>query len=434
MVDGPLFIVDNSPGRAATDSITYASGQSWRSGIDIATGYFEIGSLLDLDGHWQRFDKIRILMGDEISHRTKKALLLAVKQRAEERLDESIEDGQGTRPVPDRAWTRSWRHWCRVRSRCRVYNKDKFHAKAYITHGRFEVIGSQALVGSSNFTRPGLTQNVELNIKIESSSEVAQLQELVRAPLGRRRRRVAGRREGDPASRPGLQPVRCLRPGAALDVRRAGADGERLGPASLEDVPEARPLPAGGVLGDGQHRPSARRRASSATGSVSARRTSGSLLLERLVLHENKRVVLFAPKSVKDSVWVPELRRHLPHIGGVDGSADFSNLSVFSHTDLTRALEFPERFERITELADAVVIDEAHHFRNTGKRGDPGGPVHPVALLQALRPHRRWRATRACSCSRRRRSTTRSTTSSTSSSCSAGATTPTSPARSASRA
>ena len=40
-----------------------------------------------------------------------------------------------------------------------------------------DVIGSQALVGSSNFTRPGLTQNVELNIKIESSAEVAQLQE-----------------------------------------------------------------------------------------------------------------------------------------------------------------------------------------------------------------------------------------------------------------
>ncbi len=100
----------------------------------------------------------------------------------------------------------------------------------------------------------------------------------------------------------------------------------------------------------------------------------GLMLIERLVLHERKRVVLFAPKSVKDSVWVPELKRHLPHIGGVDGSADFSNLSVFSHTDLTRALEYPERFQRIAELADAVVIDEAHHFRNVGKRGDPEDP------------------------------------------------------------
>ncbi len=35
----------------------------------------------------------------------------------------------------------------------------------------------QALVGSSNFTRPGLTENVELNVQIQSGREVAQLQE-----------------------------------------------------------------------------------------------------------------------------------------------------------------------------------------------------------------------------------------------------------------
>jgi|GEM_PF-6753367 len=73
-------------------------------------------------------------------------------------------------------------------------------------------------------------------------------------------------------------------------------------------------------------------------------------------------------------VWEPELKRHLAHIGGMGGSADFSNLTVFSHTDLTRALDFPERFERIAGLADAVIIDEAHHFRNLGLRGDPSDP------------------------------------------------------------
>jgi len=60
---------------------------------------------------------------------------------------------------------------------CRVYDKDKFHAKAYITHAKLEVIGSQALVGSSNFTSPGLTKNIELNIQVQSAREVAQLQE-----------------------------------------------------------------------------------------------------------------------------------------------------------------------------------------------------------------------------------------------------------------
>ena len=59
---------------------------------------------------------------------------------------------------------------------CRIYNKTKFHAKAYITHPKLEVVGTKALVGSSNFTRPGLSQNVELNVQIQSPSEVSQLQ------------------------------------------------------------------------------------------------------------------------------------------------------------------------------------------------------------------------------------------------------------------
>ena len=97
----------------------------------------------------------------------------------------------------------------------------------------------------------------------------------------------------------------------------------------------------------------------------------GLMLIERLVLHENKRVVLFAPKAAREGVWEPHLRGWLPHIGGVGGSADFSNLTILSHTDLHRGGAFPERFERIAELADAVIVDEAHHFRNRGSRGKP---------------------------------------------------------------
>ena len=97
MADGPLFIVDN--GKSGRNGLDYL--REWSElakAIDIATGFFEIGSLLDLDGHWQKFDKIRILMGDEISHRTKKAMLVAVKERAEARLDKSIEDDKERDP------------------------------------------------------------------------------------------------------------------------------------------------------------------------------------------------------------------------------------------------------------------------------------------------------------------------------------------------
>jgi len=54
-----------------------------------------------------------------------------------------------------------------------------------------------------------------------------------------------------------------------------------------------------------------------------------------------------------------------PHIGG---GADFSNLAVL----VTRPHQGGDSraLSSHRELADAVVIDEAHHFRNPGRRGD----------------------------------------------------------------
>ena len=115
-------------------------------------------------------------MGAEMTHRTRKALLDAVRERAVQILDHSIEATKDANPflhgVP--ALLEALRSG---QIECRVYDKDKFHAKAYIAHAKLEVIGSQALVGSSNFTSPGLTKNIELNIQVQRAREVAQLQE-----------------------------------------------------------------------------------------------------------------------------------------------------------------------------------------------------------------------------------------------------------------
>jgi len=160
-----LFIVDNSV--SGWTGLRYL--EEWAGiakAFDIATGYFEVGALLALDGKWQSLEKIRILMGAEMTHRTRKGLLDAVRDRAVQILDGSIEADKNGNPflhgVPAILDA--------MRSRqieCRVYDKDKFHAKAYITHAKLEVVGSQALVGSSNFTNPGLTKNIELNIQVQ---------------------------------------------------------------------------------------------------------------------------------------------------------------------------------------------------------------------------------------------------------------------------
>ncbi|MEQ1871388.1 MAG: helicase-related protein [Vicinamibacterales bacterium] len=369
-----LFIVDNSV--SGWTALRYL--EEWSAiarAFDVATGFFEIGSLLALDGKWQALDKIRILMGAEMTQRTRRALLDAVKARAVEALDASIEAEKAVNPflggVPGILEA--------LRSRqieCRVYDKDKFHAKTYITHAKLEVVGSQALVGSSNFTGPGLTENIELNVQIQSAREVAQLQEWFETHWN----------EASEVTEAVIDVVeRHTRLYSPFDVYAKALQeyfrGHEL-TATEWDETRSRMYPridryqkeaywalmkiarqhGGAFLCDG----------------VGLGKTFvGLMLIERLVLHEGKRVVLFAPKAAKEGVWEPHLREWLPHIGGVSGGADFSNLAVFSHTDLGRKGDFPERFLRIADLADVVIIDEAHHFRNPGRQGDEEGDVEP---------------------------------------------------------
>jgi len=369
-----LFIVDNSV--SGWTGLRYL--EEW-SGIakafDIATGYFEIGALLALDGKWQPLEKIRILMGAEMAHRTRKALLEAVRSRAVEILDSSIEADKGVNPflhgVPAILEA--------LRSRqieCRVYDRDKFHAKAYITHAKLEVVGSQALVGSSNFTAPGLTKNIELNIQVQSAREVAQLREWFEAHWN----------DASDVTDAVIETIaRHTHLYTPFDVYAKALQeffrGHEL-TATEWDETRSKMFPVldryqkeaywalmkiarqhgGAFLCDG----------------VGLGKTFvGLMLIERLILHEGKRVVLLAPKSVREAVWDRDLRKYLPHIGGVSGSGDFSNLAVFNHTDLGRKGDFPERFQRIAELADVVLIDEAHHFRNPGRRGDADDGAEP---------------------------------------------------------
>lgn len=163
-----LFIVDNSEEDWKVLRYLHDWCQISKS-IDVATGYFEIGSLLALDEEWQKVDNIRILMGDEVSKRTKKAFEQGL-QKITNLLDDSLEKEKNKNHflsgVP--AFAEAIRSG---KIECRVYRKDKFHAKAYITHARMEVVGSSALVGSSNLTYPGLTENIELNVQITGAPE-----------------------------------------------------------------------------------------------------------------------------------------------------------------------------------------------------------------------------------------------------------------------
>ncbi len=364
-----LFIVDNSV--SGWTGLRYL--EEWAkiaSAFDVATGFFEIGALLALDGKWQDLDRIRVLMGAEISARTRRILVDGVRRHAAEKLDRSIEADKQDNPflkgVP--AILDALRE---RRIECRIYDKGKFHAKAFITHARIEVVGSQALVGSSNFTKPGLTENIELNVQVQSAREVAQLQDWFEAHWSEAREVTDEMIEVVERHTRLYSPfdvyAKALQEffrGHELTATEWDENSSKMFPRLDRYQQEAywalmkiARKHGGAFLCDG----------------VGLGKTFvGLMLIERLVLHEGKRVVLFAPKATREGVWEPHLREWLPHIGG---GQDFSNLAVFSHTDLNRKGDFPERFRRVAELADLVVIDEAHHFRNPGTRG--GGDREP---------------------------------------------------------
>jgi len=362
--DGDLFIVDNNV--SGWTGLKYL--EQWTeisTNFDIATGYFEIGSLLALDGHWQKLEKIRILMGDEITIRTKKAILEALVKRSKKNINSNLENEKEDNPFLDGV-PAIIEAIAKGQIECRVYDKGKFHAKTFITHAKLDVVGSKALVGSSNFTKPGLTDNIELNVQIQSPSEVTQLQKWYEEFW----------EEGVDISEDILKVVEPhAKKWMPFDIYAHSLNElfkDREVSSSYWEENESIIFPkldqyqkeaywslskisnrfGGAFLCDG----------------VGLGKTFvGLMLLEKMIRKDKKHVVLFAPKGAREGVWDPLIKDLLPDLSGTY----FSNLAVFNHTDLNREGEFPDEFKKISEIADVIIIDEAHHFRNKGRHGDP---------------------------------------------------------------
>lgn len=380
-----LFIVDNS--HDDWKALRYLHdwcGLSKR--IDIATGYFEIGALLGLKDQWSKVDHIRILMGSEVSGRTRDVFTEALETIAAT-LDQSLEQEKEANAFLDGvpAIVEALRSG---QIQCRVYRKNKFHAKAYITHARLEVIGASALVGSSNFTVPGLTQNIELNVQI-TGGPVKVLQEWYEDHWN-------AAEDITPDILRVVEPhVREYSPyevyAKSLHELFAGyqqtvtdwesGKGERKsvmfpkldryqqdGYKQLQKIAKRW---GGAFLCDG----------------VGLGKTYvGLMLIEWLVRYERKRVALFVPKAARGPVWESALQRELPDLGDAYGPG----VLIFNHTDLTRDnTKIQKQLETVARNADVVIIDEAHHFRNPGTLGaDPSTSPSMIPGEGIVKPSR----------------------------------------------
>lgn len=330
--------------------------------IDIATGYFEIGALLALQEKWQGVDKIRILIGDEVSKRTARVIRESF-EKVEQKLDDSLEQekikNDFLEGVP--AIVKALMDG---KIECRVFKKDKFHAKAYITHSRLEVVGSSALVGSSNFTHPGLAENVELNVQIRGS-EVEHLQDWYEKHW-----------EQAEDCTPDILSIieRHAKEYQPFDVWLKSISDYLRGHEATVDEWERGESKIFHKLAkyqqDGYHALLKRGEkyggAFLCDGVGLGKTFVGLMLIERFLMFKGNRksVVLFAPKATREAVWEREIGKHLPNaLGG------FLPFKIFSHTDL-HSEKFAHEFENVKSQADVIIIDEAHHFRNRGKSGE----------------------------------------------------------------
>lgn len=366
-----LFIVDNSDEH--WKALEYVS--QWceiSDAIDIATGYFEIGALLALNGQWQKVDQIRILIGGDTSMQTALAI-----RRATANLELSFREARENNLFLDGidSVIESLRSG---KIEIKVYKKKKFHAKTYITHARSEVVGSAALVGSSNFTRPGLTENIELNVRV-LGREVEDLQvwfeeywndaepctEEILTVIERHARAYT---PFEVYAKSLYELVKDIEPGnqewekTESKIYPILSSYQRQHYHLLKDMAK---LWKGGFLTDG----------------VGLGKTLVGLMLAEYYASKGpggqKNVLILATKTGVEAVWNPEVETYLGQLQG-----EFGNVLVKSHTFLSRD-DWEEQVKLLRDRVDVVIIDEGHNFRNPGTIGDD--PERPRSRYRRLK-------------------------------------------------
>ena len=331
--------------------------------MDIATGYLEVGGLLDLDGNWQKMDKIRIILGNEVTNRTKNVIdqvVAAMINKVKDSIDSEQERNEFLIGIPAIIEAMKTR-----KIECRVYDKDKFHAKAYITYFKDEykaqfisamnIPEGFALVGSSNFTHAGLTKNIELNVQVANDVEALQNWyedrwneglDITEAVLETMEKHCKEYSPYDVYLRSMYEYFKSREKTISewenheSIVYHGLSQYQRDGYNSLVEIADRY---SGAFLCDG----------------VGLGKTYvGLMLIERYVKKERKNVVLMVPAAARESVWETTINKYMPEI--MDG---FYPFKVINHTDLLSEKKMG-LISQIADQAEIIIIDEAHHFRN----------------------------------------------------------------------
>ncbi len=345
-------LVDNAGENQVLDTLRQLIPEA--KNADVATGFFEIGALLALDGFWQRLGKLRVLMGDETTRRTRRVIVESLRQVSERSLEheKELDDSLAGLPAIREALTSGV-------LLVRAFSKAKFHAKTYIFNMKPQQLSNYALVGSSNFTRPGLTENLELNLLTSDQLQVKALADWFEQHW----------QQGE-SVRDELAVVieRHLREWQPFEIwAKALVEyfGGRERTATVWEETESviyRELNQ--YQKDGYHqalRIADRWGGALVCDGVGLGKTFVGLMLLEYHLQRGERVLLICPKSTMESVWNANIERWLEmqYELLLPGS-----LHVRAMTDFGREGGVSTKLmNHWRKNIDAVIIDEAHHFR-----------------------------------------------------------------------
>jgi len=331
--------------------------------MDIATGYFEIGGLLELEGKWQKLEKIRIILGSEVTNRTNE-IFANIKDYFLNGINKSIENEKekneflsGVSAVL--AALKSGK------IECRVFDKKKFHAKAFITYfteekhkdfpSSMNVPSGYALVGSSNFTSAGLTKNIELDVQIDHNVDALQewfdkqwekATDITQAIFSVIENHC---REYSP-----YQVYLKSMYDYFKNREQTVSDWEKNDSKIFKELSQYQRDGYNTLL-----RIADKYRGAFLCDGVGLGKTYvGMMLIERLLYKENKNVVLIVPAATREPVWETAIKRYLP--GLIDGYLPFR---IINHSEILLPKN-ENMMKQISYQVDCIVIDEAHHFRN----------------------------------------------------------------------
>lgn len=330
--------------------------------IDIATGVFEVGSLLQLEGLWQQVPQIRVIMGNETSKTTQKLITQALLEKSDESIENEKERDDALTGLPA------------VRDAIKngqisleTFTNAKFHAKMYLMEAKEPSPVDFAIVGSSNFTKPGLCENIELNLFTTDQAHIS----------GLRKWYDEFWKEGEEVNTDLLKVIeRHLVAHSPFTVYAKSLYEYFAGKEKNQDDWELNESAIYTKLSqyqrDGYHR--ALQIAEQWHGAlicdgVGLGKTFIGLMLLEKCIHDKKRVLMVVPKSAEESVWLANIRRYLQPKYDIFFEEQFK---IRRHTDFGREGRISEKqLDYFRKHSDVIIIDEAHHFRNpNSNRGE----------------------------------------------------------------